>query len=404
MTPITKNIQYYKFCFYGFLKNLRFFEAFLILFLIEKGMSFTQIGVLYAIREISINILEIPSGIIADSYGRKSSLIFSFLFYILSFILFFFANIFIVLAVAFVLYGVGDAFRSGTHKGMIMDYLKLNNWSSQKINYYGHTRSWSQIGTAVSALFAGVLVFYSGSYSYIFVFSIIPYLLNIVNVASYPSGLDYSEQHKKRGDFIATFKDFFNTIRNKKVLNLINSSALHTAYLSAVKDYIQPIMVSLIVLIPLFSAVDEVKKSGLFVGVFYFVIYLLTSLTSKLSGRIEYQSKRNIAFITLLIAFGAGVVSGLLYSVNHLVFALISFVIIFMVENLRKPILTGYVADNVDNSILTSVISAQSQLKTIITAVLAVAFGVIADTVGVGGAMVVISATLLIASIIIRKI
>ena len=404
MTPITRNTQYFKFCAYGFLKNLRFFEAFLILFLIEKGMSFTNIGILYAIKEIVINMLEIPSGIIADSYGRKSSLVGSFIFYIISFVLFFFANNFIVLALAFVLYGVGDAFRSGTHKGMIMDYLKLNGWTNQKINYYGHTRSWSQIGTAVSALFAGVLVFYSGAYNYIFVFSIVPYLINIVNVASYPTVLDFSEQTKKRGDFVQTFKDFIATIRNKKVLKLINSSALHTAYLGAVKDYIQPLMVSVIIMIPLFTGVDQVKKSGLFVGVFYFVIYMLTSGMSKLSGSIEYKSKRNLAFITLLIGFGAGVISGLLYLNSYLIFATIAFVAIFMVENLRKPILTGYVADNVDNSILTSVISAQSQLKTVITAILALVFGLLADYIGIGGAMVAISATLFVASIVISKI
>ena len=367
-------------------------------------MSFTNIGILYAIKEIVINMLEIPSGIIADSYGRKSSLVGSFIFYIISFVLFFFANNFIVLALAFVLYGVGDAFRSGTHKGMIMDYLKLNGWTNQKINYYGHTRSWSQIGTAVSALFAGVLVFYSGAYNYIFVFSIVPYLINIVNVASYPTVLDFSEQTKKRGDFVQTFKDFIATIRNKKVLKLINSSALHTAYLGAVKDYIQPLMVSVIIMIPLFTGVDQVKKSGLFVGVFYFVIYMLTSGMSKLSGSIEYKSKRNLAFITLLIGFGAGVISGLLYLNSYLIFATIAFVAIFMVENLRKPILTGYVADNVDNSILTSVISAQSQLKTVITAILALVFGLLADYIGIGGAMVAISATLFVASIVIRKI
>ena len=37
-----KDLQYYKFCLYGFLKNLRFFEAFLILFFLEGGLSFFE--------------------------------------------------------------------------------------------------------------------------------------------------------------------------------------------------------------------------------------------------------------------------------------------------------------------------------------------------------------------------
>ena len=73
-----KDKQYYKFCAYGFLKNLRFFDAFIILFFVDKGMSFLQIGILYSFKEITINILEMPTGVIADSFGRRRSMIFSF--------------------------------------------------------------------------------------------------------------------------------------------------------------------------------------------------------------------------------------------------------------------------------------------------------------------------------------
>ena len=87
-----KNLQYYKFCVYGFLKNLRFFEAFLILFFLEKGLDFFQIGILYAVREIAMNILEIPTGVIADTLGRRKTMIFSFAFYIISFTVFYFST------------------------------------------------------------------------------------------------------------------------------------------------------------------------------------------------------------------------------------------------------------------------------------------------------------------------
>ena len=127
MDTIIKNSQYFKFCIYGFLKNLRFFDAFFILFLIEKGLPYTQIGILYAVREIFINIFEIPSGIIADTYGRKNALIGSFFVYIISFSVFYLSNDFWLLLIAFIIFGIGEAFRSGTHKGMIMDYLKLNH-------------------------------------------------------------------------------------------------------------------------------------------------------------------------------------------------------------------------------------------------------------------------------------
>ena len=40
----------------------------------SKGISFFEIGVLYAVREIAINIFEIPSGIISDAMGRRKTL------------------------------------------------------------------------------------------------------------------------------------------------------------------------------------------------------------------------------------------------------------------------------------------------------------------------------------------
>ncbi len=72
----TKDRQFYKFAAYGFLKNLRFFEPFLILFFREMGLSFLQIGMLFSIREIATNLLELPTGLVADIYGRRISMLF----------------------------------------------------------------------------------------------------------------------------------------------------------------------------------------------------------------------------------------------------------------------------------------------------------------------------------------
>ncbi len=157
MQKFTKDKQYYKFCFYGFFKNLKFFEPFLMLFFLDKGISFLQIGTLYAIREISINIIEIPSGIFADILGRKKTMITSFIAYIASFIVFYFSQNYVWLVIAMVFFSFGDAMRTGTHKAMIFDYLEINSWMSEKVTYYGHTRSWSQIGSAISSIIAAII-------------------------------------------------------------------------------------------------------------------------------------------------------------------------------------------------------------------------------------------------------
>jgi MFS family permease len=406
MDKALKNKQYFKFCAYGFLKNLRFFDAFLLLFFIENGISYTQIGVLYAIREIVINIAEIPSGLLADLYGRKRSLIVAFALYILSFIMFYFFSSFYLFTLAIALYGIGDAFRSGTHKGIIMDYLALNNWSDQKANYYGHTRSWSQKGSALSALIAGVLVLYTGSYRTIFLFSIIPYFINFLNIYSYPKALNFSlKKHNdpQEASLLFVFKSFLKTLKEPKVLQIINSSALHSAYLKAVKDYIQPVMVQVALVLPILVSITTKKKSGLIIGILYFLIYLATSFASKKSFKISELTKRNVPKTTLFLGLISGTICGILFHFEFWVISLLFFTFIFILENIRKPLLTGEIADHVAPEILTSVISAQSFFSTITTSLIAISIGIVADSFDIGISFIIISALLLILTTLLNS-
>ena len=214
-----KDLQYYKFCGYGFLKNLKFFESFLILFYLEKGLSFFEIGALYSIQQITINIFGIPSGIFADAIGRRRTMIYSFIAYIISFIVFYFSNTYPLFIVAILFFAFGDSFRTGTHKAMIFEYIKSKGWADQKVHYYGHTRSWSQRGSALSSIIAACIVFYSGSYRYIFLFATIPYLLDLILVSSYPKELDGKTQHLNFKLMAQSFKtvmnEFFISFKNQ---------------------------------------------------------------------------------------------------------------------------------------------------------------------------------------------
>ena len=394
---IHKDPQYYKFCFYGFLKNLRFFEAFFILYLRQKGLSYTEIGSLYALRELVTNFSEVPTGIIADTYGRKKSLVFSFVAYIISFLLFFTGSSYLWFLGAFLLYGLGDAFRSGTHKAMIMDYLKMKGWSSQKIDYYGHTRACSQRGSALSSLIAGWIVFISGDYQMIFLLSVIPYLINMFLILSYPAELDTSVR-KKYLSIKDSLRDLRRVLKTPGLWKIMHSAAVFTAYQKAVKDYIQPVMKQVALALPFLWAFQADKRTGLFIGLMYFILYLLTSQASLSAGKWE-RYFQNLPLKTLWVGFLAGVLGGYFFHLNNCFLSLLFFALIYIIESLRKPVLTGYLSDQVPNEILASVLSAQSLYRTLLTSVLAVTFGYVADILGLGYALVVVSGVLLLLSL-----
>ena len=60
-----------RFSLYSFLKNQKYYEPFLFLAFIDKGLSFFEIGTLIGFRSICINLMEVPSGALADLYGRR---------------------------------------------------------------------------------------------------------------------------------------------------------------------------------------------------------------------------------------------------------------------------------------------------------------------------------------------
>lgn len=410
-TPIIKDLQYYKFCLYGFLKNLRFFEPFLYLFFLEKGFTYFQIGTLITVRELMRNLMEIPSGVLADVFGRRRTLILSFLSYILSFVVFYLFSSYLAFVFAMIIYAFGDSFRTGTHKAMIFEYLNINNWTDHKVYYYGHTRSWSQIGSAISSLTAAFLVFYSGNYQIIFLYSIVPYVLDLALIISYPKELEGNNTNWKDVSIGATFSVLFKEIKhsflNLKFAKTISNIASFSGYVRAVKDYLQPMIFMLVLSLPVAFNVSKDRLSSLVIGGVYFIIYLLTSFASRNAGTIagKFENLSQALNKTLIFGLFVGVISGLLYSTGSVLLSVLSvllFISLFVIENIRRPVGVSYVADLFDKKILATTLSVESQVKGIFAAILAPIMGFLADKIGIGQAMVLISIVMLVIFPLIR--
>jgi len=400
-----KDLQYYKFCLYGFLKNLRFFEPFLYLFFLEKGLNFLEIGTLITVREITRNILEIPTGILADVMGRRRTMIFAFVFYILSFFIFYISTVYWLFIFAMLFFSFGDAFRTGTHKAMIFEYLKIKGWDNQKVFYYGHTRSWSQMGSAISSLIAAFIVFYSGSYKFIFLFSTIPYVFDLALMITYPKELDGKiqifEGRKVKDNFRKVMKEVVHSFRDVRLFKAISNISVYSGFYSSVKDYLQPILNTFVLSLPVYFVWTREQTSAMVIGVVYFIIYFLTSYASRTSGKIseKFKGLARPLNLSLLVGLLFGVLTGIFYKQDISVMAVLSIIIfvgIYLVENMRKPMGIAYVAGLLDKDILATALSTESQVKSVYAALLAPLIGFLADIFGIGIALLLVSGLLLV--------
>ena len=135
-------------------------------------------------------LFEVPSGALADTVGRRRCMVASMAAYVAFSLLFWGAVSFWWLALGMVCYGVGDAFRSGTHKAMILSWLRSQGRLDEKTAVYGRTRSWSQLGSACSAALGGLLLLAGADYRAMFLAYAAVALVNLANLATYPAELD----------------------------------------------------------------------------------------------------------------------------------------------------------------------------------------------------------------------
>lgn len=384
---------------YGFLKNLVFFDPFLILFLREQGISFFAIGLLIAIREGVTNITEIPTGVIADVWGRRRAMLASFASYLASFALFYWSSQFWLFAAAMICFGLGEAFRSGTHKAMIMEYQdRQPNNGLTTVGIFGFVRSWSQIGAALSTLVAAGLVFISGQYRIVFLASMLPYILAAVLILTYPRDLDgESQEPSERPSWRRFLTDTLHRVlHNARLRRAVLNSALDKSLYKATKDYLQPVIAaSALILLPFVPAVlpglEETQTIAVAVALIYSGLYLINALASARSELIEKVlgggvRALNRTFALYLVVMVVAILS--LWRDWWWVTVLV-FLFIGAIQNARRPMIIGFLRQHMQANERATVMSVETQMQTLLTLTLAPLIGFFTDIFGLSAVFMV---------------
>ncbi len=381
-----------RFCLYGFLKNQRYFEPFLMLAFLEQGLSFFWIGTLIAIRSLTINLLEIPSGAMADSWGRRGSMIVSFVAYIFSFVTFAFAPSIVWFVVAMILYGIGDTFRTGTHKAMIFEWLRLQGREDERTRVYGITRSWSKYGSALSAILAALFVVLSGNYRAIFLFATIPYVVNIINFIGYPRELD------GRPDTTRTISEVWSKLKSSlasslkigPLRRLIFESMSWEGIFHSIKDYLQPVLAAVVIsslAINSDSTGAENPSAAIAIGIVYTLLFLLSGLASRMAHRfVLWSGSESMAARKLwLLNWVLFALLGLSAWLNYLWVVVLLFVVINVLQNIWRPILISRFDQYTNPDSGATSLSIESQAQRLATLIAAPVVGFWIDTVSVSG-------------------
>ena len=379
----------FRFSLYGFLKNQRYFEAFLFLAFLDKGLDFFQIGLLVGFRSLAVNIVEVPSGAIADVFGRRGSLLLSLSAYLVGFIVLGAVEQLAWLGAGMALLALGDSFRSGTHKAMIFTWLNRQGRVDERVKVYGYTRSWSKFGSAAAVIAGTAIVLVSDNYDWVFYATAVPYVLGIINILGYPKDIDpVGTTNRTVPGLVRHMLDTLrDTFRRSSLRRLVLEAMGFDGVFAAVKDYLQPVLAAAAIpvaaTITMSSSLSGTQQTALLVGPVYVVLYLLAGLASRRSHHVsaaaggEDRAARALWGVSVVV-FAVMLASGWFEVLPVLIGA---FVVLHVLHNVWRPILISRFDHYGDETQGASLLSIESQAQRIATMILAPLLGLAVDRV-----------------------
>ena len=388
-----------RFCLYSILKNLRFADPFLVLFLLHLEYSYAEIGALLGMQHLLTGVLEVPLGWFADRWGRRRSLAGCFLFYALSFSCFaaFASESLAGLSGALISFGIAEALRSGSHKAIILDYLDGRGEGARATEVIGFTRAFSKGTSAIAALAGGALLYFSRDYALLFALSAVPAFAGVGLMLSYPRDLD-GEQHRARADGakppplldIAAARRLLARPRIRGLL--LQSVCFESQVKLLLKVYLQPFLKQ-----GLASAGIPVLGTGaLWIGGLEFARDQAGAVSAFFAPRAEARfggAARSLgrAYIGLgLAAVGVGVCAYW----EFLIPGVLLLVGVTVLQNLRRPIFVSAFNEVIDKPQRATSLSLESLARSVLVAATLPVVGQIADAFGLWSAFAAICAVL----------
>lgn len=321
----------------SFLKNQVYFVPIIVLFFQNLGLNYAQIFWIFTIGAAFSFVIEIPTGIFADLYGQRRSIIISKFLIFVSFIFFGLAGNFIMLLIANLIYELGKSFRSGTETAYAVNYLneqkeKYTRTGEEKYHLPSYTKVkinqkfYARISESLAAIFGGFIAYRFG-FSWVFFVAALPALINWLQTLSWAKLAGEEGRPLEQTSLSAHWlflKESFRELRGKKVISMIiiNISVFGAA-LAALDKFVQPYMK---------SAGIELQHFGLIYSLFLIIIAFLVKFAAKLEDKVggeKIMNYSNLFALVPLVVLASGAPT---------IWSVALFFVVLMIDNLRSPV------------------------------------------------------------------
>lgn len=353
-----------------------------VLFYQSNSMGMHDIFVLKAIYSVAIVAMEIPSGWMADVWGRKKTLILGSIFGSLGFLIYSFSFGFWAFAVAEIILGIGHSFVSGADSALLYDSLKADQKTDKYIREEGRITSVGNFAEAIAGVAAGFLAAISLRTPFYFQFA--------VAAIAIPAALTMTEPKIHSKEHIHSIRQLFNNIKSTflKDQNLRISILISSVTGTATLTFAWLVQ-------PFFEAVGLPVEMF---GIFWTALNLTVGVSSVFAHKVAGFFGRKWSLLIVIVLLASGYVfSGI--SISYVGFAFLF--LFYLVRGIATPIFKNYINAFTASEVRATMLSVRNFLIRIVFAGIGPLLGWITDNIGLDRAFIFAGVIYLVSSLVI---
>ena len=331
----------------------------IVLFYEENGLGLKEILLLKSVYSIVSVSLDIPTGYLADAWGRRNCLISGCLIAFGGFVCYSFSDTFYAFLLAEILLGTGQSLVSGADSALLYDTMIKYNREDEYLKYEGKVTMVGNFSEAFAGICGGLLATSSLR---------LPFYCQVgVAFIGIPAALFLREFHARKhienpirniGAIIR-----YSLITNKSLCyNIIFSGIIGTATLT-MAWFVQPVLI-------------HIALPTAWFGIVWTILNLTVGIAALYSDALNARLGENKTYIFILLFIVGGYLS-VAYSLNY--FSLFLLFIFYIVRGFATPILKGYINRQTFSEMRATVLSIRNFIIRLIFAVMAPFIGWLND-------------------------
>lgn len=358
----------WKLYIYDFFKNFTIFSGVLVpFFTIWGGITFSQIMILQAIFTFSMFLLEIPTGVVADRFGRKNSLILSGLITGIGALIYASYANFWIFALGEFIWAIGATLASGADSAIVYDSLKIIRKEKSSKKIFNRIETMGLLAIMISAPIGSIIAKQYGMQWVMLLTSIPMFLAVFVGLLFYePPIQEYKSEKKQQKNYFKILKSGIKYFKNHKILRMLTI------------DYVSIMTVSFFIVWVYQIILKELNfpleyYGYVHAGIVIAEIIILNSII-KIEGLLK-SKKKYILFSSLLV----GTCYFILALFPNIYISIICIILIGGFGITMMPLFYSYMNKYIDSDNRATVLSAVSMSRSLVTAIANVIFGYLVD-------------------------